>query len=118
MTRHQRFDVRVAPEVEKRMLDLAERSGAARVESRHIRAALLLLGSMGTRAHGAKKLKSLELWEIRAGRHRLFFTLVPGTRRLAVGALIAKDARRIGMTRLKLIERKVHLWRDKVLADR
>ena len=118
MTRHRGFDVRVAPQVEQQLLRLAQRPGHSMVESRRIRAALLLLESMGTRASGTKKMKSLDLWEIRAGRYRLFFALVPGTSRIAVGALIAKDAQRIKMTRLKLIECKVHQWRDESQAER
>ena len=104
--------------MERQILGLAQRPGEPSEEARRIRAVLLLLASMGTRANGARKLQSLELWEVRAGRHRLFFSPVPGTHKLAVGALIVKEVRRIKMSRLRHIEHKVHIWRDALRADR
>ena len=66
----------------------------------------------------AKKLKSLDLWEIRAGDARLFFCLVPGTQQLAVGAMVVKTVRRLPMTQLKRIERACHRWRHVLEGER
>ncbi len=66
----------------------------------------------GTRATGAKKLRSLDLWELRIGAYRAYFCRVPGTPVLAVGVLEVKKTKKLRMTQLKAIERKVHQWRD------
>ena len=86
----------------------------------HGASVLRMTGSLATAPGPAvlKKLRSLDLWEIRVGRHRLFFCLVPGTNQLAVGALLEKTSRRIEMARLRQIEREVHRWRDALGRDR
>jgi hypothetical protein len=106
MTRHKGFDVRVSPEV----LDGIERSRDAIEEVRFFDA-IDRLSRDGTRAPGTRKLKSLDLWEIRFGESRAFFSLVPGTRLLAVGAIATKKSRRLRMSRLRSIEKAVHRWR-------
>jgi hypothetical protein len=118
MTRPQRWDVRIAPDVEEQVRALARRSGDSMNDARRISVAQDRLAYGGTRASGVKKIRSLDLWEIRAGRHRLFFCLVPGTNQLAVGALFEKTSRRIEMARLRQIEREVHRWRDALGRDR
>ena len=109
MTRHRGFDVRVSPEVEAQIREWArtQRSDARKVIDAQDR-----LAREGTRAPGAKKLQGLDLWEIRAGRFRVFFCLVPRTNQLAIGAVLAKTARRIRMAKLKRVEREVHRWRE------
>lgn len=117
MTRHQRFDVRVAPPV----LEAVAGISLGVPQTRRARAfadAMERLRREGTRAHGAKKLKGLDLWEIRADEWRAFFVPVPRGRRIAVGAILAKRSRRVRMSRLKHIERVVHDWSDQVEADR
>jgi len=114
MTRHRTFDVRVAPDVEQAVRAMAHRPGTASTDAKHVLAAQQRLAAFGTRANGAKKLRSLALWEIRAGRQRIFFCPVPGTRRLAVGALIVKSTSRLRTAKLKAIEHEVHRWRDEL----
>ena len=118
MTRPQGFDVRVAPEVERVVGELALRRGKSMDDARWISAAQDRLARSGTRAEGAKKLRALDLWEIRAGRYRLFFCLVPRTNLIAVGAVLAKSSRRIRMAQLKRVERNVHSWRDRLELGR
>jgi len=72
----------------------------------------------GTRAHGAKKLKDLDLWEIRAHDWRAFFVPLSRGNRIAVGAILTKRSQRIRMRKLKHIERVVHHWSDEVEASR
>ena len=118
MTRPRRWDVRISPVVEEQVRELARKAGDSMNDARRISAAQDRLARNGTRASGVKKLRSLDLWEIRAGRHRLFFCLVPGTNQLAVGALLEKTSRRIEMARLRRTERDVHRWRDALGRDR
>ncbi len=72
----------------------------------------------GTRAEGAKKLKGLDLWEIRYESHRAFFRLVPGSDIIAVGFVQTKKSNRIQMRRLRHIERVVRAWSDELEAGR
>lgn len=106
MTRHEGFDVRVAPEVyESIELTRDPREAAAFFD------AVDRLARHGTRASGAKKLKGLDLWEIRFRDSRAFFDLVPGKRVIAVGAVTSKKSRRLRMSRLRVIEQQVQRWR-------
>jgi hypothetical protein len=118
MTRRKGFDVCVAPQVERHIRRLAQHGGAAADDARHLLAAQDRLALNGTRADGVKKLRALDLWEIRAGRYRLFFCLVPRSNLLAVGVVLAKTSRRIRMARLKRIELEVHQWRDELERER
>lgn len=118
MTRHEGFDVRLAPEVVRAIRELTRQSGKAVDDVRRIYAAQDALRRTGTRAAGVKKLRSLETWEIRAGRYRLFFCRLPGTRVIAVGAVVVKSSRRIRMARLRQIERRVQAWRRELEEDR
>jgi hypothetical protein len=106
MTRHRGFDVRVAPHVLE-SIDHAQdpRQPAAFFD------AVDRLARHGTRAPGAKKLKALDLWEIRFRDSRAFFTVVPGKRVIAVGAVTSKKSRRLRMSRLRTIEHQVQRWR-------
>jgi hypothetical protein len=72
----------------------------------------------GTRAAGAKKLKGLDLWEIRFEDRRAFFRLVPRSNIIAVGFVQVKRAKRMPMRRLRHIERVVSTWSDEVEASR
>ena len=72
----------------------------------------------GTRAAGARKLKGLDLWEIRFEDHRAFFRLVPRGHIIAVGYMQAKKSKRIPMRRLRHIERVVSAWSDELEANR
>ena len=114
MTRHQGFDVRVAPEVED-VLRRSESSGTS------LRGRFLVeaerLAAFGLRSRSARKLRGLDLWEARVGDHRAFFRLVPGTRTIAVGALVSKRTRRLRMDKLRAIERQVRTWENE-LKDR
>ena len=114
MTRHQGLDVRVAPEV-RQLLRRSARSDA-RLQGRFI-TQMRRLGTSDTRARSAKKLVALDLWEVRIGSHRAFFCPVPGSRRIAVGALVFKDAQKLRMAKLRAIERQVHQWRDRLKED-
>jgi len=87
-------------------------------DARWISAAQDRLARNGTRAEGTKKLRALDLWEIRAGQFRLFFCPVPGQRVLAVGSVVVKSSRRIKMAKLQQIERAVHRWRDTLGDER
>ena len=75
------------------------------------------LGREGPRATGAKKLRGLDLWEIRFEDHRAFFRLVPRTNMIAVGFAQAKKSSRIHMRRLAHIERVVTAWSDELEAS-
>ena len=114
MTRHQGFDVRVAPEVERELKDLAHGHGHAAVDARRIRQAIQRLEAEGTWANGVRKMQSLALWELRAGDYRLFFCQLRGTRRLAVGAMARKSRQRLPMRHLKRIETEVRRWREEL----
>ena len=92
--------------------------GAPSADMRRVWAAQERLARAGTRAKGARKLRSLDLWEIRAGQFRLFFCPVPGQRVLAVGSVVVKSSRRIKMAKLQQIERAVHRWRDTLGDER
>lgn len=59
-----------------------------------------------------KKLRGLDLWEMRTGDHRAFFCPVRGTNLLAVGAFGSKKTAKFKMTKLRAIERRVHHWGD------
>lgn len=109
MTRPRGFDVRVAPEV----LEVLERSRDHRERVRFL-SAVDRLALHGTRAPGAKKLISLDLWEVRYGDSRAFFCPVPGTRKLAVGAVLRKKSRKLAMSHLRAAERSVHRWRSRL----
>lgn len=109
MTRHPGFDIRIAPEV----LGLLEQSRDPTEEIRFFDA-IDRLSRHGTRAPGTRKLKALDLWEIRFGESRAFFCLVPGTRILAVGVIAMKKTRRLKMSRLRWIEQTVHRWRRRL----
>lgn len=105
------WEVRISPDIDETLLGVA-RARASTDLIAGFRGAMDLLARGGTRANGAKKLKSLDLWEIRVGDHRAYFSPVPGTTVLAVGALEAKKTRRLQSWKLKTIERKVRRWRD------
>lgn len=109
MTRHDGLDVRIAPEVEE-TLQRADRSG------QQLRARFLTqadrLAANGLEAHEAKKLGSLDLWELRVGDHRAFLCSMPATRMIAVGALVAKRRSRLRPKTLQVIERQVRGWAD------
>ena len=101
MTR-QGFDVRISPPV---LAALGGASGGV-PRTRSTRAfadAMERLGREGTRAQGAKKLKDLDLWEIRFKSHRAFFRLVPRSRMVAVGFAQTKKSSRLPMRRLRHI---------------
>ena len=110
MTRHQRFDVRVAPEIERALKEMAAAHGAAAADSQRMLRALRRLREEGVWACEVQKLQSLDLWEVRAGEYRLFFCPIRGTRRLAVGAMVRKSRQRLPMRRLRRIESRVHRW--------
>jgi hypothetical protein len=111
MTRHQGFDVRVAPEVEAALLRGDPQLHARfTVEMRRLR-------EHGTRSRSAKKLHGLDLWEVRIADHRAFFRRIPGTRTIAVGALVVKRRKRLRMGKLRVIERQVRRWENE-LGDR
>lgn len=117
MTRHERFDVRVAPEV------LASVGGErSRVpdtgQARAFASAMERLRREGTRASAVKKLQGLDLWEARIGDQRVFLRPVPHSNLIAVGAILTKKSRRIRMSRLQDVERVVRAWSDRVEADR
>ena len=109
MTRHQRFGVRVAPEVERQTRRLARKD---RVAARQLIGAQDRLAREGTRAMSAKKLKSLDLWEIPAAANLVLWGW------LAVGAMVVKTVRRLPMTQLKRIERACHRWRHVLEGER
>jgi hypothetical protein len=111
MTRPQRWNVRVSPTVEEQVRLLARRDPHARLVA-DIKIAMALLSVSGTRATGVKKLRGLDLWEMRIGDHRAFFCPVRGTNLLAVGALESKKTAKFKMTKLRAIERRVHHWGD------
>jgi hypothetical protein len=75
---------------------------------------MIALTSQGTRASGAKKLKSMDLWEIRVGDYRAYFCLVSGTNELAVGAFAPKRTYKQSPRTMKGLEMKTHRWRDRV----
>jgi hypothetical protein len=103
--------VRISPEVEAIIVEAGGRHGTSAELIRDFRHAMRRLAWNGTRASGAKKLRSLDLWEIRVGDHRAYFSLVPGNNVLAVGALVVKRTRRHRAQQLKTIERRVLRWR-------
>lgn len=115
MARHRGFDIRLAPKVEEQVRELARRHQG---EVRQLIGAQDRLAREGTRAPGVKRLSSLDLWEVRAGRTRLYFCPVRGTNQLAVGAMAVKTTKRLRMARLKDIERSVHHWRAELEAAR
>ena len=110
MTRLEGFDVRVAPEVWSALRGLDRSDPGFR--SRFV-AEMRRLKANGTRARSAKKLSGFELWEMRVGNYRAFLSPVPGSRRIAVGALVGKDSRRLRAQALRTIEREVHRSRDR-----
>ena len=59
-------------------------------------------------------MQSLDLWELRAGDYRLFFSPVRGSQRLAVGSITRKARRKLPMRHLTRIEKQVHRWRAEV----
>ena len=115
MTRHQGYDIRVAPEVKEQIRQLGLQR---RRESRQAVSALDRLAHEGTRAAGASKLRGLDLWEVRAGQIRLFFSPVPRSRRIAVGAMVVKKTKRLRMARLRHLESVTHRWRTEVENER
>jgi len=117
MTRHQGFDVRVAPEVLATLARSPKRP-ASTERTKGFARAMRRLRREGTRAEGVKKLKGLDLWEIRFESHRAFFRLVPRTRTIAVGFVQTKKSWRIPMRRLRHIERVVRGWSDELEAGR
>ena len=116
MSRPSGWSVRVSPDVDDAILAVARRDSSARLVT-DVLAGFDRLARSGTRATGVKKLRSLDLWEIRLGDYRAYFCPVPGTDLLAVGVLEAKRTRRLRMERIKTIERKVHGWRDSLAAQ-
>jgi hypothetical protein len=116
MSREKRWRVRVAAEAHDVILESARTTGHRRL-TRDFDQAMDHLARSGTRATGAKKLKTLDLWEIRVGDHRAYLCLVTGTAQLAVGALVAKRTRKHRIKTLKAIERKVHRWRDQLAEE-
>ena len=117
MTRHQGFDVRVSPLV-LAALELAPARAPLTGRDKGFARTMRRLEREGTRAAGAKKLKGLDLWEIRFGSSRAFFRLVPHSDIIAVGLVQAKKANRIPMRRLRHIERVVRAWSDEQEAGR
>ncbi len=114
MTRHSGWEVRVSPDVKRTVQSAAHDHGASARLPRDFRRAMNRLNRNGTRAAGAKKLKSLDLWEIRIGVYRAYFCPIRGTDVIAVGALVVKKTRRHRSSLLKTIETRVHRWRDAV----
>ena len=114
MTRHQEFDVRLSPDVERALDALAAAGGIGAADSRRAMRALRRLREEGVWARGVQRMRSLDLWEIRAGDYRLFFCPVPGTRRLAVGAMVRKTRQKLPMRQLKRVESRVRQWRAEV----
>jgi len=111
------WQVRVSVDIEDRMRGLARKRPSARLAA-DFRAALDRLAMSGTRANGVKKLSSLQLWQVRIGDHRAFFDLVPGSRVIALGALVTKRRSRLDMKELMAVQRRVHRWRDELEAER
>jgi hypothetical protein len=111
------WQVRVSVDIEDRMRGLARERPSARLAA-DFRAALDRLATSGTRANGVKKLSSLQLWQVRIGDHRAFFDLVPGSRVIALGALVTKRRSRLDMKELMAVQRRVHRWRDELEAER
>jgi hypothetical protein len=113
MTRHQGFDVRVAPEVarvvrsQKTPVILPQQFGRAMRRLEHY----------GTRAAGVRKLADMDLWDIRLGDHRAHFSPVPGTKVIAVGVVLTTKTKRHKRTELAAVESRVHRWRDTVEAE-
>ena len=114
MTRHESFDVRVAPDVEEVLTALAASRGSAATDSQRLLRALRHLRDEGIWARNVQKMQSLDLWELRAGDYRLCFCPVRDSRRLAVGSVARKARRKLPMRQLKQIEKKVHRWRAEV----
>jgi hypothetical protein len=117
MTRQEGFDVRVSRRVFD-AIDPASRGTDAARSGRAFFDAMDRLSREGTRAGGVKKLGSLDLWEIRFGDRRAFFSLVPGARQIAVGAVSTERVKRMRMAKLKMIEHIVHRWRDELEESR
>lgn len=107
------WEVRISPDIDETLLGVARGRASSELIA-DFRGAMDLLARNGTRANGAKKLRSLDLWEIRVGDHRAYFCPVSGATVLAVGVLEAKNTKRLPSRKLKTIERKVHRWRDTV----
>jgi len=108
------WQVRVAPDVTEFVDGSARRHGDSLRLATRFHQAMSALASQGTRANGAKKLKSMDLWEIRVGDHRAYFCLVPDTNELAVGAFAPKRTRKQSPRTMKGLEMKTHRWRDRV----
>jgi hypothetical protein len=87
------------------------------MDARAFASAMGRLGRAGTRATGVKKLKGLDLWEIRFANRRAFFRLVPNTNLIAAGFVQVKKSGRIRMSRLMHIERVVRKWSDELEAN-
>ncbi|MEA2026057.1 MAG: hypothetical protein U9O18_05140 [Chloroflexota bacterium] len=60
MTRHKGWDVRVSPAVDRTLLAAARRHSGSSDVVRDVKAAMRRLGENGTRARGAKKLRTIE----------------------------------------------------------
>ena len=118
MTRQEGFDVRVSRRVFD-AIDPASRGTDAARSGRAFFDAMDRLSREGTRAGGVKKLGSLDLWEIRFGDRRAFFSLVPGARRdrCGRGEHGASQADANG-TSSRSIEHIVHRWRDELEESR
>ena len=67
MTRHKGWEIRVSPDVEDTVRSAGRDHGISTRLPRDFRGAMNRLNRNGTRAAGAKKLKSLDLWGIRIG---------------------------------------------------
>ena len=109
MTRPERWDVRIAPDV----LEALERRHDLRDQVSFFDA-IDRLSRQGTRAPGTKKLASMDLWEVRFRDSRAFFCLVLGAPVIAVGAVLIKKKRRLRMSSLQAAERAVHRWRKRL----
>jgi hypothetical protein len=115
MTRHQGFDVRVAPDVLAALAGVPPGVPRTRI-ARAFAGAMDRLGHAGTHAAAAKKLKGLDLWEVRVEDRRVFFRPVARSNVIAVGFIATKRSRRLRMSRLKHIERAVRRWSDELEA--
>ncbi len=113
MTRHTGWDVRISPDVIRAVRDTTVSGGSTPIRAQFV-TEIDRLQRFGTRANGVKKMRSLDLWEIRSGDRRVFFCLGPHAGMIAVGAIERKTSKRLRMTKLQTVERKVHRWRDQL----
>jgi hypothetical protein len=109
MSRPDPFDVRVSPAIEDRLREL-DHAGST-LPARFV-TAVDRLAANGLDGRAARKLTSLDLWEVRVGDHRAFLRLVRGSRMIAVGSFVPKRRSRLNARMLATIERQVQRWVD------